>query len=135
MQQVDQSDWPVLSFFSASVGEGEVLRVFEAPHHPRYATSFHFWVHALRDELAARGRRVDLVGAAGHGLGRLQSEPPWQNEIAPVRDRLAFRQVKTIHRMLESECRRSSVAETDRGWLAHFWGHGEERSWHQWARS
>jgi hypothetical protein len=129
VEQVDRSDWPrIEDRWSTSIGEDSV-RLFRAPQDARYATPFHFWVHALRDELDARGRRVDLVGAAGHGLCRDQDPADWRNELSSLLELPPPHEMKRIYRMLESECRRSSVAETKDGWIAHFWGHGCEISW------
>ena len=100
---------------------------------PRYATEFHFWVHALRDDLAARSRLDDLEGAAGYALCRPQDFDAWRAEVGALG---AFASVgtsvagdATIYRMQGSECRRSSVASFGGRLRAHFWGHGSGESW------
>lgn len=147
IQQVNQSDWPRLTarVFS-NPATGEWVRLYREDAHPRYATAIHFWVHALREELEALGRGEDLIGAAGHALCRARTLEDWTNEIetfgvgpevfrAPVLDRSAIpgraddpREIQ-VHRMLESECRRSSVVDARTFFVADFWGHGAGASW------
>lgn len=142
VEQVDRSDWPELEVgVFCSPGAGELLRLYAARSSERYATAIHFWVHALRDELASRGRRADLVGAAGQALCRSQPLPEWRRELAtslaPARPAsLPWRAVLDrasragrAYRMLESACRRSSVMEDGEWLVAHFWGHGLGESW------
>ena len=145
IHQVDQSDWPRLDSRVFASGEGDRwLRIFRAKADARYATPIHFWVHALRDELAATGRRVDLVGAAGHALCRKVSVGDWVGALRgaePTLPASAGEDVAQIARgvaggrrtgaylMLESECRRSSVVEGDGFFVADFWGHGAGSSW------
>ena len=146
VRQVDASGWPPLPVRTL-VAKDETLLLFSAPADPlRHATPIHFWVHALRDELAARGRRGDLVGAAVHASGRNQSVSAWLEELdalalaegpRPV-DLLGLRSLGEsgsrpveAYRMLESECRRSSVVGDGQRWWAHFWGHGSAPSWRQ----
>lgn len=150
VDQVDKSDWPRLScrVFSSADGN-ELLRVYLAADRERYATPLHFWIHALRDELTATGRRLDLVGAAGHAMGQSQSVDEWRAEIRPflggqterfecpesvgralaVHDGATPVEPSRAYRMLESECRKSSVFESRAVMLAHFWGHGATPSW------
>jgi len=131
IEQVEQSDWPPLAPKIHSLANGrEWIRVYEAPDLERYATSFHFWVHALRDELAARGRGEDLMGVAGHALCRNLTVSEWSAEIGEhgfaadtVRDDVE------IYRMQADECRRSSVARNGDSLIAYFWGHGFGESW------
>jgi hypothetical protein len=146
VDQVDRSGWPCLEArtIAGGVGDGEesgLLRLYFQRAEPRYATPMHFWVHALREDLAARAQRATLVGAAGHALCRRQSLCEWQREVATmmagatddslldcVREWGMGGEVQAW-RMLESDCRRSSVVAGD-GWLvAHFWGHGAGESW------
>ncbi len=142
IHQVDQSDWPPLRSEVFAEGDGgEWLRVYRAPADPRHATAIHFWVHALRDELAATGRREDLVGAAGHALCRRRSARDWLDALdanarfreaktaAEIRTSLADEGDAELHWMLESECRRSSVLDLRTGFVADFWGHGGGPSW------
>ena len=139
IHQVDRSDWPRLdSTVVVAEGGGAWLRVFRTPAHPRYATPIHFWVHALRDELAATGRRVDLVGAAGHALCRKESVEGW---LGAMREGAKGGRVDDVtaevegaaraeaYLMLASECRRSSVVDGDGFYVADFWGHGAGASW------
>lgn len=82
VDQVDRSDWPELESLVLSSADGrQLLRFFAAPALERYATPLHFWVHALRDELAWVGQRGDLVGAAGHALCRDQRLADWCAEL------------------------------------------------------
>lgn len=142
VEQVDRSGWPRLAARTIAPGEGGgLLRLYLHRAEPRYATPVHFWVHALREDLAARAQRGTLVGAAGHALCRPQSLADWRHEVAAVMagtedDALldcaggwsAGSEVQAW-RMLESDCRRSSVVAGG-GWLvAHFWGHGAGESW------
>jgi len=139
IHQVDRSDWPRLDSTVVATGKGdEWLRVFRAPAHPRYATPIHFWVHALRDELAATGRRVDLVGAAGHALCRKEPVEGWLSALRGGAKGAAVDDVSVAvegapraeaYRMLESECRRSSVVDGDSFFVADFWGHGAGATW------
>ncbi len=142
VHQVDQSDWPPLraDVFGSDEG-GEWLRLYRAPADARYATAIHFWVHALRDELAATGRRADLVGAAGHALCRSRSVEDWLAELDEIegfrsgsegsrlRAEVGESNGMELHRMLESECRRSSVLDLRTGFVADFRGHGGGASW------
>lgn len=145
IHQVDQSDWPRLDSRVFASDDGDRwLRVFRARAEARYATPIHFWVHALRDELAATGRRVDLVGAAGHALCRKTSVGEWVGELRDADQALAAgargafadvaNEVEGARRtdaylMLESECRRSSVVEVDDWLVVDFWCHGAGPSW------
>lgn len=142
IHQVDQADWPPLrSQVFAEEGCGEWIRIYRAPADARYATALHFWVHALRDELAATGRRADLVGAAGHALCRRRSAEDWLEALEgngrfraaktsrEIRASLADSDGFELHWMLESECRRSSVLDLRTGFVADFWGHGAGPSW------
>lgn len=144
IHQVDRSDWPALdSTVVAAEGRDGWLRVFRAPAHPRYATPIHFWVHALRDELSATGRRVDLIGAAGHALCRKEPVEDWVEAMrrdvpaTPLGARVADDVASQVggatrveaYRMLESACRRSSVVGGDGFFVADFWGHGAGASW------
>lgn len=134
VEQVDRCDWPPLetAVFSGSFERDAVeaeIRVYVSPRNDRYASPFHFWVHALREELTARGRREDLVGAAGHGLCLQQTESSWRQELGPACPLPEGESALLIYRMLESSCRRSSMAETKAGWFAHFWGHGGQPTW------
>ncbi len=143
VEQVDRSDWPELaSSAPATRVPHEVVRVYWTRDLRRHATPIHFWVHALRDELTARGRRVDLVAAAGQALCRSQPLSEWQSELesilppeveteAPILPISAAFPVSPraphgarAYRMLESACRRSSVLEDGDRRIAHFWGHG-----------
>ena len=153
IRQVDQSDWPRLDsevFFDESGDRW--LRIYRTPRHPRYATAIHFWVHALRDELSATGCRSDLVGAACHALCRKENVTQWRaafSEIdpSPVDSIFAVSEMNSVretsysvseidsdseaevYRMLESECRLSSVLSTRSILIADFWGHGDGPSW------
>ncbi|MEM9175381.1 MAG: hypothetical protein AAGC67_09105 [Myxococcota bacterium] len=142
IHQVDQADWPPLrSEVYAHDADDGWLRVYRAPADPRYATAIHFWVHALRDELAAVGRRVDLVGAAGHALCRARPVGVWLESLeanadfrargqgAVLREALDAATGAELHWMLLSECRRSSVLDLRDGFVADFWGHGAGPSW------
>ena len=146
IHQVDQADWPPLrSEVFAEEGRDAWLRIYRAPAHPRYPTAIHFWVHALRDELAATGRRVDLVGAAGHALCRARSIEEWletldENECfrasptrAEIRDAIDETGKAELHWMLESDTRRSSVLDLRTGFVADFWARGGGPSWRRGA--
>lgn len=139
--QVDQSDWPPLAARVVAFDGGQgSLRVYRAPAHPCYATPIHFWVHALREDLVATERRVDLVGAAGHALCRRRPLSEWRAELDKGTDEAARAHLgldgigdwpagTEVYRMLESECRRSSVVDHRDGFVADFWGHGGGASW------
>lgn len=131
VEQVDRSDWPILeSKIQGSPDGSEWIRVFSTTRHERYATPIHFWVHALRDELALRGRRQDLVGTAGQALCETQPVEEWRAELSA--DLIACRSFDlepTVYRMQASACRRSSVAMSRDCWIAHFWEHGFRASW------
>lgn len=144
IDQVDRSDWPPLRSRVICANErGEFVRLYRVPVHERYATPLHFWVHALREELAATERREDLVAAAGHALCRKQSFPDWTAEVAALglesggdaADGLALGNISEpantpeIYCMLESACRRSSVVAGRKWLMAHFWVHGNQASW------
>jgi hypothetical protein len=131
IEQVEQSDWLRLTARVVARGEsGEWIRLFDEPRSERYATPFHFWVHALRDDLAARGRVEDLVPVAGHALCRTQSVDGWRAELAGVwPEAEGSRTAQTIYLMQANECRRSSVALYPDRLITHFWGHGCEASW------
>jgi len=149
IEQVDASDWPTLPsrVFVTAAGD-ETIRFYWVAAHPRYATRIHFWVHALRDELASRGRRGDLILAAGHALCRNQSTSDWLMELAEldlreggsIVERLALSaaleasRAPQAYRMLESACRRSTVVDLGGALMAHFWGHGSGESWRAPAR-
>jgi hypothetical protein len=131
VEQVEHSDWPPLTAEVHYLAGGEErISLFDEPVQERYATPFHFWVHALRDDLAARDRVADLVHVAGYALCQAQSLDDWQRELdevwpvgeAPIR-------CEAIYRMQADECRRSSVALLGDRLVAHFWGHGFETSW------
>ena len=131
VEQVDRSDWPPLvSRLHPVEDEAGWIRLYAVRDAARYATSLHFWVHALREDLAALGRREDLVAAASAALGQRQSPEDWRAELGGVsRPCVAPDARASIHRMLESVCRRSSVAVIH-GWLiAHFRVHGGGASW------
>jgi hypothetical protein len=132
VEQVDASDWPSLeSRIVVSTNQSGWFRIYTEQVHPRYATPIHFWVHALREELTARAQREDLVGAGGRALCRPQSPEDWRAELAGARLPGEIDAQTTIHRMLESDCRRSSVAWIGEWMIAHFWGHGPAESWRQ----
>lgn len=147
IEQVDHSGWPRLTsavYPAASAGDPWV-RLYRSPALPRYATALHFWVHALRDELSATGRRRDLVGAAGHALCRSRSAENWlaglEENVAyrdtgageALRREIAGRQDVQLHRMLESECRESSVLDLRNEFIADFRVHGAGPSWRRTA--
>lgn len=139
VQQVDQSDWPRLeSLVYSAAGDDRWLRIYHAPSHSRYATAIHFWVHALREELTATGCRSDLVGAAGHALGRKEAATQWLAEFSEIdalprefgiSDSTDLDSEVEVYRMLESECRQSSVLSSRSVLIADFWGHGGGPSW------
>ena len=144
IEQVDRSDWPSLtSSVLTSESGGESIRFYRVPQHERYATSLHFWVHALREELAATGQRHHLVGAACHAMGKGQSRSEWLSELEAFIAVGGLNAVGLfelhefedesrpveIYRMFESVCRRSSVASDGRTLMAHFWGHGSPITW------
>lgn len=149
--QVDQSDWPCLEArVFASPEAGETIHFYVAQAHPRYATPIHFWVHALRDELATRGRRADLFDEAGQALCLNQDSADWLASLArfdlgtgagesivdrlALRDRVADAGEPRAYRMRDSVCRRSSVVDLGTHLMAHFWGHGFGESWRAAAR-
>ncbi|MFK7895575.1 MAG: hypothetical protein AB8G23_07045 [Myxococcota bacterium] len=154
IDQVDQSDWPRLEGrFVASADGGKAYRFYRSSHHARYATPFHFWVHALREERASVGRRSDLVGAAGAamcrgvslsdflreldsfaladgvegreilGLGSVPAEALAMNVATAARDGIV------AYEMLGSECRRSGLASYGGEFMTYFVGHGFAESW------
>jgi len=142
IHQVDHADWaPLRAEVFASETSGEWLRVYRAPAQAFHATAIHFWVHALRDELASTGRREDLVGAAGHALCRARGVAAWLAELesnatfaadpaaAALRRDIEAAPGPELHRMLESECRRSSVLDLRGEFVADFWNHGAGPSW------
>ena len=144
IEQVDGSDWPPLVSRVLTSREGdELIRFYRVPHQGRYATSLHFWVHALREELTATGQREHLVGAACHAMGQNQSHSDWHKELeafVAVGGRTAADLFELtgeddadgpleIYRMFESVCRRSSVVSDGVALMAHFWGHGSPVSW------
>lgn len=134
IEQVEKSNWPRLeSKVHFSKDRGDWTRSFNEPVQSRYATIFHFWVHALRDDLAACSRVADLEGAAGYALCRGQSFSDWKEEICSyemfTETSLSEDHDVTIYRMQGSECRKSSVALIDGRLLAHFWTHGFGASW------
>lgn len=133
VEQVEQSDWPRLSARIVSCpGGGEWIRLFDEPLDARYATPFHFWVHALRDDLAARGRAEDLAPVAGHALCQTQSIEEWQSDLMGAwTDADRSITAESVYLMQSGECRRSSVALCPDRLIAHFWGHGGEASWRQ----
>jgi hypothetical protein len=142
--QVDESDWPSLPCrVLSSPSGGEMIRLYETTARERYATPLHFWVHALRDELAATERRDDLIGAAGHAMCLAQPLGEWLDEIGSFSPQAGAKGVSRlregvmedrsvnvrVYRMLASECRRSSVFDDQDAFVAHFWGHGSHASW------
>lgn len=142
IHQVDQADWPPLrAEVYSSARLGDWLRLYRAPAADRYATPLHFWTHALRDELAATGRREDLVGAAGHALCQARPIDGWLGDLEAnealrtagvaeaLRREIEDAPAAALHRMLESSCRRSSVLDLRTGFIADFWGHGAGPSW------
>jgi hypothetical protein len=142
IHQVERADWaPLRAEVFASEARGEWMRVYRAPAQAFHATAIHFWVHALRDELAATGRPEDLVGAAGHALCRGRAVDGWLAELeanatfaadpvaAALRRDVEAASAPELHRMLESECRRSSVLELRGEFVADFWNHGAGPSW------
>jgi hypothetical protein len=131
IEQVEKSDWPALESDLRSSPDGrEWMRCFNEPSHSRYATPFHFWVHALRDDLAARSRVDDLLGVAGYALCRNQSFAEWRVEVgSDTFLGISAESDATIYEMQASECRRSSVALIGDRLLAHFWEHGCGESW------
>ena len=91
IEQVDQSDWPTLpSRLVCRAGRARWVRFYHAPAQARYPTPIHFWVHALRDELTAMGRREDLAGAAAHALCRIEqiafAESERPHAVRPPKD-------------------------------------------------
>jgi hypothetical protein len=154
IDQVDQSDWPPLAGrFVASADETGVYRFYVAPQVERYATPFHFWVHALREERASVGRREDLVGAAGHAMCRSMSLADFLTQLdgcelaeganareilglAAIPDAvvaenaaIAARRGIVAYEMLDSACRRSGLARYGGHLMTYFWGHGFAESW------
>ena len=144
IEQVDQSDWPALEGeVVCSVANGNFLRFYRSPHHERYATPLHFWVHALREELRATEHREDLVGIACHALGHKQSLEDWLSELSALGVDEGWNAIDAlglsawvdagpsveIYRMLDSDCRRSSVVADASSMMSHFWGHGSRASW------
>jgi len=153
IEQVDQSDWPTLpGELLLSAERGQALRIFRVPIHARYATPLHFWVHALREELAAVGRRQDLASIACHAQGQKIVAADWFEELRTVgfggRDwgldpvdpaglasalGLGDSEIGPfsveVYRMLESPCRRSAVVAHEEWLMAHFWAHGGAPSW------
>lgn len=142
--QVDRSDWPALAGqVVCAEATGEFIRFYRTPRHERYATPLHFWVHALREELRTTEHREDLVGVACHALGRKQSPAEWLAELAGLRvdggrnaiealglsPRVDASSPIEIYRMLDSGCRRSSVAADAASLMTYFWGHGSNASW------
>ena len=131
IEEVERSDWPPLdSRTISSSNRGEWFRYFTAPTQRRYSTPFHFWVHALRDDLHACARGEDLMGMAGYALCQNQSLEDWRSDIGenlPIDP--GFESEARIYRMQASECRRSSVASNRDRLFAHFWGHGAGESW------
>ncbi len=154
IDQVAASDWPSLEgqFVDSEDGTGS-YRFYRAPKLERYATPFHFWVHALREERVTIGRGEDLVGAAGHAMcrGIALAEFIAQLDAFPLADgaratemlglasvpatvleastAIAARSGIVAYDMLESVCRRSGLASYDGNLLAYFWGHGFVESW------
>lgn len=154
IDQVAGSDWPSLEghFVASADGTGS-YRFYRAPQLERYATPFHFWVHALREERASIGRGEDLVGAAGHAMcrGIALAEFIAQLDAFPLADgarateilglasvpatvrgantAAAARSGTMAYDMLESACRRSGLASYDGYLVAYFWGHGFVESW------
>ena len=131
IEQVDASDWPRLaSELHWSEDGRERIRLYHARAQERYATPFHFWVHALRDELETRARGEDLMGVAGYALGQKQSVEDWRDEVGPI---LALddtmREDAIVYVMQAGVCRRSSVVHSGEDLWAHFWGHGPNESW------
>ena len=131
IEQVEHSDWPRLRSRVLSSTDGdEWTRFFDEPFHPRYASPFHFWVHALRDDLVARGRQEDLGPVAGRALCQTQAVDEWRRELARVANYdTTLSGAPEIYRMQANECRRSSVAISNGRLVAHFWGHGGAPSW------
>lgn len=154
IDQVAGSDWPRLEgrFVDSADGMGS-YRFYRVPQHARYATPFHFWVHAMREERASVGRGEDLVGAASHAMCRgialaefvaqldgfplaadarateilgLASVPATVLETDAAS---AARRGIVAYEMLESACRRSGLASYDGALMAYFWGHGFAESW------
>lgn len=146
IEQVDRSDWPPLVSRVHPLSDGdEWLRLYQEPAHPRYATALHFWVHALREELRATGRRMDLVGAAGHALCRARGVADWAAELdrnaswalsedrTELANRIASARDLQLHHMLDSSCRQSSVLDLRSVFVADFRGHGGGPSWRRQA--
>ena len=124
------------------------MRFYHAPAQARYPTPIHFWVHALRDELTAMGRREDLVGAAANALCRLRPFDEWRKELeefdGEVVEALLAEvgaaedtddsEESQVFRMLGGECRTSSVVDHRTGFVADFQGHGDGPTWRRSAR-
>lgn len=144
VDQVDQSRWPRLASRVVTFApEDRWLRLIVASRRPEHATAIHFWVHALRDELAFVGRREDLVGAAGQALCRKRPIGPWLDALHEMEARATsggeavsdlIRRMRGLpkverHVMLDSVCRRSSVLDAGDFFAVEFWGHGPGSSW------
>lgn len=133
IDQVERSDWqPLDAEIRYSPDGSESLRCFSSPRTTRYATPFHFWVHALRDDLAARSKSGDLVGSAGYALCRRQSLASFRDRVSEVwKLEEVSEERATVYEMQANECRRSSVALIDDRLYAFFWQHGFDPSWRQ----
>jgi hypothetical protein len=131
IDQVEKSDWPALDFETqVSIDREESVRIFRGLQSQRHATPFHFWVHALRDDLAARSRLCDLVGVAGYALSQKQTPAEWEAENGFDRlDGIGMADDAEIYRMQASVCRRSSVVSSGGRLWAHFWSHGLVETW------
>jgi len=116
----------------AEIGEapGQRLEVWRATdvHRPPFATSLHFWAHALRAFLGAHHRPDAFLPLASHCL----CEAVPKDEIARAFDRLARRVgprfdvarntgYRAGYRMIEQDEFASWVAERDGEFVALFW--------------
>jgi hypothetical protein len=99
-------------------------------HQPPFATSLHFWAHALRAFLAARGRPELFDALANHCL--CEAADPLR--IASALDALGRRVhpplatapagvIRAGYRMLDHEWLESWLAESDGEFVAVFWVH------------
>lgn len=154
IDQVAASDWPALQGHFAAAEYGiSAYRFYRAPKLERYATPFHFWVHALREERKAIGQGEDLVGAAGHAMCRGMALVDFIAELdslvlsggARAAEILGLSKVPhavlkadpaksardgiVAYAMLESSCRRSGLASYGGDLMAYFGGHGFAESW------
>lgn len=154
IDQVAASDWPALKGrFAATVDGMSSYRFYRSPQLERYATPFHFWVHALREERAAVGRGEDLVGSAAHAMCRGIALAEFIAELdalvfsdgADAAEMLGLSSVPqavlaadtansarngiVAYTMLESPCRSSGLASYGGEVMAYFGGHGFVESW------